>query len=142
MSSKRHRSRTRLRRAVRAATALGVGSVLGLGVGLGPYASAAEPASPSFEAGKPVSVKVTQRGEYVAAFCVGDILQGRCQAGVTKGQRRAFTVKPEPGTAVTVDVVVYRGGSARTSVVANGTPLCFVSGGTRVKPTVAVVRCA
>lgn len=119
------------RRSVLGATAL-LGVTGALAIGLAPSASAA--AGPS--AKQTVSVSVTQNGNYVAAICVGDNLEARCEDNVRKGQTKTFTVKPGAGEPVSVNLIVKGGGSAFTSVVTDGAALKFQTGGSKAKPVV------
>lgn len=117
------------RRIATAAAVVGITGAIGLGM-----ASSADAAAPA-----KVTVKVTQKGNYTATVCVGDILEARCLDGIKKGQSRTFTVAPAKGTAVSVRVVVQGGGSAEKSVVSKGKQLKFETAGSKAKPTVKKV---
>ncbi|WP_187437732.1 hypothetical protein [Actinomadura decatromicini] len=108
-----------------------VGAVAAIGLGMASTADAAAPAK--------VTVKVTQKGNYTAAICVGDILEARCTDNVRKGQTETFTVAPAKGTAVSVSVIVKGGGSADKSVVSDKTKLKFETSGSKAKPVVKQV---
>ncbi|TYB45569.1 hypothetical protein [Actinomadura chibensis] len=108
-----------------------VGAAAAIGLGMASAADAAAPAK--------VTVKVTQKGNYTAAICVGDILEARCADNVGKGQTKTFTVAPPKGTAVSVSVIVKGGGSADKSVVSNKTQLKFQTAGSKAKPVVKQV---
>jgi tartrate dehydratase alpha subunit/fumarate hydratase class I-like protein len=115
------------RRIATAAALVGAVGTIGLGM-----ASTADAAAK-------VTVKVTQKGNYTAAICVGDILEARCTDNVGKGQTKTFTVAPPKGTAVSVSVIVKGGGSADKSVVSNKTQLKFETAGSKSKPVVKQV---
>ncbi|MBT2209226.1 MULTISPECIES: hypothetical protein [Actinomadura] len=117
------------RRTVTAAALVGAAGLIGLGM-----ASTADAAAPA-----KVTVKVTQKGNYTAAICVGDILEARCTDNVGKGQTKTFTVAPPKGTAVSVSVIVKGGGSADKSVVSNNKQLKFETAGSKAKPVVKQV---
>ncbi|WP_242907434.1 hypothetical protein [Actinomadura terrae] len=117
------------RRIATAAALVGAAGVIGLGM-----AASADAAAPA-----KVTVKVTQKGNYTAAICVGDILEARCADDVGKGQTRTFTVAPPKGTAVSVRVVVKGGGSAEKSVAGNKSQLKFETAGSKAKPVVKQV---
>jgi len=117
------------RRIATAAAMVGVTGAIGLGM-----ASSADAAAPA-----KVTVKVTQKGNYTAAVCVGDVLEARCLEGIKKGQSRTFTVAPEKGTPVRVAVVVQGGGFAEKSIVSNDKKLKFETAGTKAKPSLKQV---
>ncbi|WP_067458411.1 hypothetical protein [Actinomadura macra] len=117
------------RRIATAAAMVGAAGVIGLGM-----ASSADAAAPA-----KVTVKVTQKGNYTATVCVGDILEARCTENIAKGQTKTFTVAPPKGTAVSVSVIVKGGGSADKSVVSNKTQLKFETAGSKAKPVVKQV---
>ncbi|QXJ20720.1 hypothetical protein AGRA3207_001483 [Actinomadura graeca] len=119
------------RRFATAAALAGAAAVIGLGTASSATAAAAAPAK--------VTVKVTQKGNYTATVCVGDILEARCTENIAKGQTKTFTVAPPKGTAVSVSLIVKGGGSADTSVVSNKTQLKFETSGSKAKPVVKQV---
>jgi hypothetical protein len=108
-----------------------------------PSAAASENAVRSvvFRPGAPVAVTVTHAGRYLASLCVTDILEGRCQFDVRRGQTREFEVKPPAGTPVNAWVVPARGGYAEIHVVATGDRVCLNLAGTRAKPTITAIPC-
>ncbi|RFS83055.1 hypothetical protein D0T12_22975 [Actinomadura spongiicola] len=113
----------------RIATAAALAGAVGaIGLGLASPANATAAAK--------VTVKVTQKGNYTAAICVGDILEARCADNVRKGQTKTFTVAPPKGTAVSVNVIVKGGGSADKSVVSDKSQLKFETAGSKAKPVV------
>ena len=118
------------RRISTAAAMVGAAGAIGLGMASSATAAAA-PAK--------VTVKVTQKGNYTAAVCVGDILEARCTEGIRKGQTKTFTVAPPKGSPVSVRVVVEGGGSDEKSVVSNKTQLKFETAGSKAKPVVKQV---
>jgi hypothetical protein len=117
------------RRSIVGATAL-VGLTGAFAIGMAPAASAAARTT------HPVTVSVTQNGNYVAAICVGDNLEARCVDNVRKGQTQTFNTNPAAGEPVSVNVIVKGGGSTGTTVVTEGSALRFATGGSKAKPVV------
>jgi hypothetical protein len=117
------------RRSIVGAAAL-VGMTGAFAIGMAPAASAAARTT------HPVTVSVTQNGNYVAAICVGDNLEARCVDNVRKGQTQTFSTNPGNGEPVSVNVIVKGGGSTGATVVTEGSSLSFVTGGSKAKPVV------
>jgi hypothetical protein len=90
---------------------------------------------------QPVTVVITHRGRYVTATCAMDILEGRCQFDIKRGQTRTFTVKPPAGSPISIRVVPNRGDSTEAAFPPKAAVLCFVTAGNRNHPTVTQVAC-
>jgi hypothetical protein len=117
------------RRSIVGAAAL-VGMTGAFAIGMAPAANAAARTT------HPVTVSVTQNGNYVAAICVGDNLEARCVDNVRKGQTQTFDTNPGKGEPVSVNVIVKGGGSTGATVVTEGSSLRFVTGGSKAKPVI------
>jgi len=81
-----------------------------------------------------VTVTITQKGNYVGTYCVGDNLEARCLDNVRKGQSRKFTVNPGKGEPITVSVQAKNGGSAFEQIVTGGSSLRLDAAGSKAKP--------
>jgi hypothetical protein len=118
-----------------AGTAAILGAAGALTIAFAPTGNAAEPRAE-------VTVQIKQNGNYTATLCAADILEGRCEFGVKKGQTRTFTVNPRNGSdPIELRVVVDGGGSEfRNFTAGNADQLSFVTGGSKQNPTIEQVK--